>query len=585
MKRLFLFATAALFALASCEKDETEEPVVPHTHQMELITKDTIWKAANNPHVIKSYVKVSSGTLTIEPGVVVKFDADGYLEIGGTNAKLLAVGTIEKPILFTSNAASKQTGDWRSIAFKQGAIDSKLEFCNIEYGGSSTTTGMVDVSSNALVSVNSCNLSNAKNYSVVADDGNGFALFTNNTVTSTTTHAMELHGRNIASIGEGNTFTTPENYGILVTDNGAGYVYITTTGTWRKINVPYYVEKETIVKGGATLTIEAGNIIKFMATKGIRIGYSNENGTLVAKGTEKDSIYFTSASASPQIGDWKSLDFEDGAIDCELQYCSVSYGGSSTSLGMINVQGTALLSVKNCKISNAKYVAVEAESVGNGFVAFQDNKVYGTPDQHLMSLKGHHVGDIGTGNTFYAAANYGIRITGAGTGYAYVDTDDYWRSHNVPYYVEDDIYIRKEATLTIQEGAEFRFYNGTKLLVGVPSNGNGKLVARGTQEKPIVFTTASASPQKGDWNGIEFSIYTLAGSELSYCNVNYGGNSKANVLVYSCGEGNPTISNCTISNSKNWGIYKRKSSSGYATPTLSNNTFSNNTLGDTGADS
>lgn len=568
-----------------CEKDETEEPEVPYTHQSETITKDTVWKAVNNPHLIKSYVKVSSGTLTVEPGVIVKFETGGYLEIGGTNAKLLAIGTSDKPILFTSNSTSPQVGDWRDIVFKQGAIDSRLEHCKVEYGGNSTSSGMIDINSNALVSMNSCELSNSLYFPIVADDGNGFVSFTNNTITSTTTHAMELHGRNIGSIGDGNIFNIPENYGILVTDNGAGYVYITESASWRKVNVPYFLEKEAIVKGGATLTIEAGNTIRFMAGKGIRVGYNSENGSLVAKGTEADSIYFTSASASPQVGDWKSLDFENGAINCELQYCSISYGGASTSLGMINVQGAALLSVKNSKISNAKYIAVEAESDGNGFVEFQDNKLYGVDGQHLMAVKGFHVGDIGVGNVFYAADNYGILITGGGTGYAYVDADDYWRSHNVPYFVEDDIYIRKEAAITIQEGAEFRFYSGTKLLVGTSSNGSGKLIARGTSEKPIVFTSANATPQKGDWRGIEFSSYTLAGSELSYCNVSYAGSSKANVDIYRCGDGNPTIENCTISNSKTWGVYKRKSSAGYAVPILSNNTFVDNTSGDTGEDS
>ena len=581
MKRLLFFGLFCAIIFSGCEKEE-ENPI---THQSENVSTNSVWKAENNPHVIKGYVKVTNGTLTIEPGVVVKFELGAYLEVGGTNARLIAKGTADKPILFTSNSASPQAGDWRYILFAQGTIDSELEYCNIKYGGNSTSSGMIDISGNALVSVHNCNLSNSKYYPIVANDGNGFVNFEYNTITSTVSHAMDLHGRNIGSIGAGNVFNTPENYGVLVSDNGAGYVYVTSSALWRKLNVPYYVEKEVIVKGGASLTIEAGSTLKFMSGKGMRVGYNSENGTLIAKGTATDSIYITSASASPQIGDWKALDFQDGALDSELKYCSIRFGGSSNTTGMVNVSGSAQLSVKNCKISEAKYIAVVADDNGNGFAAFQDNKVYGTVGQHLMKVKGFHVGDIGTGNVFYSHSNCGILITGGGTGYAYVDADDYWRSHNVSYFVEDDIYIRNNATVTIQEGAEFRFYNEKKLLVGTSSNGNGKLIARGTSLKPIVFTSASASPQKGDWRGIEFSLYTNAGSELSYCSVSYAGYSKANVDVYYSGSANPVIANCNITNSKNWGVYKRKTAAGIANPSLSNNTYSENTSGDTGADS
>lgn len=163
-KFLYLLAFSS-FVFTSCEKDD----VLPlaYEHKMETISTDTIWRAANNPHLVKSFVKITSGTLTIEPGVIVKFDADAFIEIGGINAKLLAVGTAQNPIVFTSNSSSPQPGDWRYIQFKQGAIDSKLEFCNIEYGGKSTTTGMVDISDNALVSFNNCSLSKSLYYPIV----------------------------------------------------------------------------------------------------------------------------------------------------------------------------------------------------------------------------------------------------------------------------------------------------------------------------------------------------------------------------------------------------------------------------------
>ena len=56
---------------------------------------------------------VASGmTLTIEPGVTVKFDSGKVLEVEGM---LVARGTSSDKITFTSSAASPAAGDWGYI--------------------------------------------------------------------------------------------------------------------------------------------------------------------------------------------------------------------------------------------------------------------------------------------------------------------------------------------------------------------------------------------------------------------------------------------------------------------------------------
>jgi len=61
---------------------------------------DTIWSKENNPYVIDSLINVLDGaTLTILPGVVVKFDTGGELVVDG---KIDVQGTKLDPIYFTS---------------------------------------------------------------------------------------------------------------------------------------------------------------------------------------------------------------------------------------------------------------------------------------------------------------------------------------------------------------------------------------------------------------------------------------------------------------------------------------------------
>ncbi|HIM16050.1 MAG TPA: hypothetical protein EYM27_01180 [Dehalococcoidia bacterium] len=68
---------------------------------------------------------VSSGvTLTIEPGVTVKFDSGKALQIRG---ELVAQGTSVSPITFISSASSPAAGDWVHLSFLSSATSAFLD--------------------------------------------------------------------------------------------------------------------------------------------------------------------------------------------------------------------------------------------------------------------------------------------------------------------------------------------------------------------------------------------------------------------------------------------------------------------------
>ena len=70
------------------------------------ITEDTVWRKAYSPYYVPPYMlEVRDGaTLTIEPGVVVKFAKEGAPYGGGMDVRgvLKAEGTALDPIIFTS---------------------------------------------------------------------------------------------------------------------------------------------------------------------------------------------------------------------------------------------------------------------------------------------------------------------------------------------------------------------------------------------------------------------------------------------------------------------------------------------------
>ena len=81
----------------------------------------------------------STATLTIEPGVEVRFNGGTGLYIGadGYYGALTARGTADAPIVFTSNASPPAPGNWKGIYFTNETNDAKtvLEHCVVEYGG------------------------------------------------------------------------------------------------------------------------------------------------------------------------------------------------------------------------------------------------------------------------------------------------------------------------------------------------------------------------------------------------------------------------------------------------------------------
>ena len=65
------------------------------------------------------------------------------------------------------------------------------------------------------------------------------------------------------------------------------------------------------------------------------------------------------------------------------------------------------------------------------------------------------------------------------------------------------VYVDAGVTLTVEAGATVKgAYSGTNTAALIIKRG-AKLIAIGTQEKPIVFTSASPKPTSGDWGGIE----------------------------------------------------------------------------------
>ncbi len=86
------------------------------------------------------------------------------------------------------------------------------------------------------------------------------------------------------------------------------------------------------------------------------------------------------------------------------------------------------------------------------------------------------------------------------SGHITKDTTLYAADNNI---LSGLVYVDAGVTLTVQKGATVKgAYSGTNTAALIIKRG-AKIMAVGTQESPIIFTSASPTPTSGDWGGIE----------------------------------------------------------------------------------
>ena len=405
-------------------KGETRGATGPTNIANYQISENTLFSLQGSPYIIQNILTVSQGkTLIIEPGVVIKFDSDAYFTIQGT---ILAQGTPEQKIIFTSNNESPSVGDWGFLYFKN-SLGSKLENIILEYGGKyyirypyapnwtkgaiyveggeieikssiikdCYTRGLWLVNSSSIVeNVEFSNIKDQPNYqatvALLIEGGNPViknSKFKGNTIgIKITGNATPQIKNNTFEENEipiylwgtsypvfsGNTAQKNDLNGIL-TDGST----IVADTTWQA-DLPYIIDGAKSIRNNVTLTLEEGVVVKLKPDRYGYAAYLEINGRLMTEGTLTNPVLITSiyddefggdtnndgTETSPQKENWKFLRFySSGSV---LEGVRIRYGGGYCAYGdcwgAISQLADVEIKIKNSIIENNKWAIVSYQS-------------------------------------------------------------------------------------------------------------------------------------------------------------------------------------------------------------------------------
>lgn len=283
----------------------------------------------------------------------------------------------------------------------------------------------------------------------------------------------------------------------------------TASETWRADDGPHLVTQDLRLGAGVTVTVEP--CAEVLLEEGVAIVLVETGARLVAEGEADRPIRFGRAGPGP----WAFLRVEHPAT-ASLAHAVLEGGGSDAITydgatvvadGDSGDQRRRLLTVREVEIRDSqgygmmvrRQGAFTTDSVG---LTIAGSGASGGAHEAPLLVEPHALDGLPAGSYTGNAADE-IVIDTLGED---VTLDTTIADRGVPYRVTRDLNVVRDSTavdptLRIEPGVVLRFEPGGVLEVGFSAFG-GALVAEGTAEDPIVFTSASPTPAAGDWVGL-----------------------------------------------------------------------------------
>jgi len=254
----------------------------------------------------------------------------------------------------------------------------------------------------------------------------------------------------------------------------------------------------THVRKGATLTIEPGTTALMAPGGYLDIDPESDESALVAVGTSAQPIVFTSDAASPAPGDWQCVRIAGTGATSELRHARLEYGGAPCDAsgahypGMLQLDSAARAVTDSAFLHSASHGALLQRNAAIGEFA---NDRFGANEAASVNVSASQLFVLGEGLAFDDSddrievdTTYSLDGTGTVLG------------QPVPFRVSGSLAIGDHhGEVTLGAGARFELDDHSVEVF------SANLIALGTAAAPVVFTSAAAAPEAGDWGCLFFS--------------------------------------------------------------------------------
>lgn len=252
-------------------------------------------------------------TLTLSPGVRLRFQPNAFLEVGHRGSRIVSRGTKDKPVVLTSASSSPRPGDWVGLVLDDAMGETTLEHTVIEWAGRPSHGGQGALTvfgafAPGRVSLRDVTFRNNRTALVDLQRNAIFGAFERNRFVGNE-RSLRVRAEVLAGFGAGNEL------GDRIDVVGGT---IERAGTFPKARL--HVLEPIVVNG--SLTLVAGTELRFAQKTWMEIGVAAP-AELVARGA-----LFTSDADKPEAGDWVGLVFGSKTRHAVVEGSTIEYAGA-----------------------------------------------------------------------------------------------------------------------------------------------------------------------------------------------------------------------------------------------------------------
>jgi hypothetical protein len=313
---------------------------------------------------------------------------------------------------------------------------------------------------------------------------------------------------------------------------------------WHADASPHILEGNVTIRNGRTLTIEPCAEVLFGKgmTMQVAAPATPNKGSLVAQGTAKRPIRFAGRDGAR----WSNLHVQAPGT-ARLAYVTFENGGSDDFAQGSSIRAVGdgvdgadpLLQLDHVTVTGSLGTGVWMDRGATFIDGSRDLTISGA-GSYPITIEEHALDALPTGvYKGNAIDEIFLDPRGGQTGGSGILADGTIHERGVPYHVGRSkgasLIIGgrpdgKLVTVTVEPGVVMRFVSGGAFKIQHFTNekpSTATLRAIGTADKPIVFTSASATPKPGDWLGLWYGGIPDASNAVDHVRIENAG--------YDCG--------------------------------------------------